>query len=470
MIDELELLERLRPEVRPPGEETRANARRALDRAIADGSRPSGVSRRRGGLLAPALGLVIAIAVVVVFLSLRAHPPTRNRSAGAHPGNVVLVLRAEATPPTAEIDPASMQRIASFVRARIDAVAPRTQVSTRFFDELVVHVGRAAPGATLPSVAQLAALAIAPARLLFYDWETNVLTPNGQTAASQLLARGPAAVKVSQGGGFPPGSVLAGALPLYQAVQLAAEQPEQVSPDNPRVVNEYFGNEYYLFGAPGSGACQTAASDAGAPVEAGHCLLAGPVSLPASASMRDVRDQLSLTLPPGVRFDQGELLAVKQGTVVLQAVPLSFSRWPVFGSSAAGYYVLKDHASLCSCEITNPQASTDQAGHPDVTFGFTSQGQSAYQRLTAGVARRGQLSSRGKSHLVQHFAVALDNQLLAVPAVDFRAYPHGIPGYSGAAIFGAFTAAQARQLAAELRPGALPVHLRLLSISSHRAH
>jgi preprotein translocase subunit SecD len=230
------------------------------------------------------------------------------------------------------------------------------------------------------------------------------------------------------------------------------------------------GRKYYLFGAPGSSACQTAARDARTPFASGvHCLLAGPVSLPPSASMRDVRDQLSQTMPLGVRFDQGELLTVKQGTVVLQAMPLSFSRWPAFGSPTAGYYVLKDHVALFGNEITNPQQTTDQAGQPNVTFGFTSRGQSAYQRLTARLARRGELSSTLNNRLNQHFAVALDNQLLTVPLVNFRAYPHGIPGNSGAAIFGASTTSQARQLAAEIRAGVLPVPLRLLSINGHRA-
>jgi preprotein translocase subunit SecD len=466
MIDELELLEQLRPEVRPPSEEATADARRSLDRAIAGASRPSRVARRLPGLLVPALGVVITIGVAVVFLSLHVHTASRRSGpVGAHPRNVVLVFRAEANPPRAEINSAEMQRTASVVRERIDVVAPGTQVSARG-NELVVRVGRVEPGSTLPSVAQVAALASAPGRLLFYDWEANVLMPNGRTAASQLVTQDPSALRISQGSGaFPTGSVLAGAVPLYQAVQLAAKQRERVSSDNARR-----GNEYYLFGAPGSSACQTAARDAGELMYAGvHCLLAGPVSLPASASMSDVRGQLSQTMPPGVRFDQGELLTVKQGTVVLQGAPLSFSRWPAFGSPAAGYYVLKDHVGLFGNEITAPHASTDQTGQADVTFGFTSHGQSDYQRLTARIARRGQLSSLGNSHLNQHFAVVLDNQLLTVPQIDFRAYPDGIPGNSGAAIFGAFTTAQARQLATELRAGALPVRFRLLSINGHRA-
>ncbi len=59
---------------------------------------------------------------------------------------------------------------------------------------------------------------------------------------------------------------------LYDAVKLAAKQPLQVSNDDARL-----GSEYYLFGAPNSTACATAAKDAGkATVPGVHCLLSGP--------------------------------------------------------------------------------------------------------------------------------------------------------------------------------------------------
>ena len=38
------------------------------------------------------------------------------------------------------------------------------------------------------------------ARLEFYDWEANALTPNGKTVASQLQTQDPNAVEISQGG------------------------------------------------------------------------------------------------------------------------------------------------------------------------------------------------------------------------------------------------------------------------------
>ena len=57
------------------------------------------------------------------------------------------------------------------------------------------------------------------ARLEFYDWEANALTPNGKTVASQLQVQDPKALAISQGSGAaPPGNPGAGSLGLYDAV------------------------------------------------------------------------------------------------------------------------------------------------------------------------------------------------------------------------------------------------------------
>ena len=60
--------------------------------------------------------------------------------------------------------------------------------------------------------------------------------------------------------------------------------------------------------------------------------------------------------------------------------------------------------------------------------------------------------------LAQHFAMALDDQLLSVPAIDFKQYPDGING-STADLTGNLTAQAARDLATVLRYGPLAVSL-----------
>src|SRR6201999_3906334 len=67
--------------------------------------------------------------------------------------------------------------------------------------------------------------------------------------------------------------------------------------------------------------------------------------------------------------------------------------------------------------------------------------------------------------LNQHFAVALDTQLLTVPSIDYTVYPDGITGGNGAQITGGFPQQSPSALAPPLRPGALPINLKLISES-----
>jgi SecD/SecF fusion protein len=349
-----------------------------------------------------------------------------------------------------------MQQVASVVRGRLDAVAPGARVSTRG-NELIVRVGgqvRAGVRQTFPSVAALVSLASAPGRLALYDWEANALTPSGKPVASLLFARNPSALAISQAAEEqpPPGLPGGGGVTLYQAVKLAATQPPQVSGKNARPSPEYF-----AFGAPGSSACARVYH--GSQIVGQHCYLAGP---------QDNLSDLRAAMPAGVSTSSNgvQTLAVKQGWVVLQAFVGGLNPQLPWSNPLAKYYVLRDRAALFGNELTTPHQGTDRCcslPNATVTFGFTRAGASAYQTVTAQVARRGKFVSRGVGQtLDQHFAFVLDTRLLSIPLIDFRAFPNGIPGRTGADIPG-LTRTAARQLAEELRLGPLPVHLRLLS-------
>jgi preprotein translocase subunit SecD len=82
--------------------------------------------------------------------------------------------------------------------------------------------------------------------------------------------------------------------------------------------------------------------------------------------------------------------------------------------------------------------------------------------VTGQIAHRGANVSLGGSSLDQHFAVALDNRLVTVPQINFRQYPDGIIGGGGADVTGGFTPQTARDLATELRYGALPLSVRVV--------
>ncbi|HEY8763001.1 MAG TPA: protein translocase subunit SecD [Solirubrobacteraceae bacterium] len=405
--------------------------------------------QRNSFVLLLVLGLLLASLVVIAGIP-GAVKPQKTRLGLDLKGGVELVYQGKPTPQTPVVTPDALSRAVDIMRQRVDQLGvAEPQIQTTGNDI----------SASLPAVNNIARaekLVGSTARLYFYDWEANAITPNGKPVASQLQAQDPNAVLISQGSqsgaGGSPGAPGAGSMSLYDAVKLAAKQPVLASSDNARD-----GPQYYLFGAPGSAACATAAKDQGkVPVVGAHCLLSGPT---------DNLGDLQAGIPAGVTAAQGQQLVVPRGTVVLLAVPANFARPTPISDPNAQFYVLKDHISLLGSDITNPQQSTDSAGSPDVSFGFTSKGKNEFQTVTAAIAKRGALVGSISSALNQHFAVALDNQLITVPSIDSKLYPDGIPGDTGADITGGFTISTAQDLATQLRLGALPINLKLISES-----
>ncbi|HYZ80903.1 MAG TPA: protein translocase subunit SecD, partial [Solirubrobacteraceae bacterium] len=397
--------------------------------------------QRHGFVLLLVVGLIAASVVVLM---------TQRTILGLDlKGGVELVYQGEPSAQSPHVTQDALNRAVDIMRSRVDQLGVSSPSIQTTGNNLIT--------VSLPDVHDVKRAENEvgqTAQLHFYDWEANVLTPNGKTVASQLLTQDPTAVTISQGVGGGPGVPGAGGMPLYQAAKLAAKQPPQpLSKTQSRPP----GPVYYLFGAPGSPACAAAAKANGTtPVQGQHCLLAGPDS-----SLSDAY----ASLPSGVTKAQTELVTVPQGTVILQAANPSANNQIKPNSPNAQYFVLKDNAPLTGNDITNPQPSTDQSGSPDVTFGFNGPGQSAFQRVTGQIAHRGANVSLGGKTLNQHFAVALDNQIVTVPQIDFKQYPDGIIGGGGADITGGFTSQTASDLATQLRLGALPINLKRISES-----
>jgi SecD/SecF fusion protein len=416
--------------------------------------------QRHGLILLLVAGLIAASAVVIA---------TYKTVLGLDlKGGVELVYQGEPTAQTPRVTQDALSRAVAVMRNRVDQLGvTEPSIQTEAPNLIDVQL----PNVT--NVSQAEKEVGNTARLEFYDWEANALVPTGphgsaQTVASQLQAQNSQALAVSQGssgGGIPPGanSSQAGAMGLYQAVKFASQQPYAASRDNARA-----GPEYYLFGAPGSQLCKQNATATGTTLVAGaHCLVAGPQDPGPSASRATALSELYQGLPNsllGLAHSQGQVLVIQQGTVVLQAVPAKFPG-PKFGTPTAGYYVLRDHVALFGSEISNPVESTDNTGAPDVEFGFQGKGANAFASVTATIAKRGELNSIGSQRLFQHFATALDNQLVTVPQIDYTQFPDGIAGGQGADITGGFTVSSADQLATELRLGALPIKLKQISES-----
>ncbi len=396
--------------------------------------------QRHGFILLFVLGLLGASVLVMVSSKTRLGLDLK--------GGVELVYQGQPTAQTPTVTQDALSRAVDIMRERVDALGvTEPEIQTSGGNQITVG---------LPDVQDIARAEKqvgTTARLEFYDWEANALTPNGKTVSSQLLTLDPNAVTTSQGSssGAGPGLPGEGSMLLYDAVKLAAKQPPAKTANPARL-----GSEYYMFGAPGSAACAQAAKDAGTtPTPGVHCLLSGPDD--------NVQDLIS-GLPAGVSASEGEQVVVPPGTVVLQAADANQAHPTPFNSPSAQFYVLKDNVSLFGNQISNPQQSTDSTGSPDVSFGFTSSGGSAFQKVTSTIAHRGDLVSVGQNYN-QHFAVALDNKLITVPQIDHKQYPDGIPGDNGAEITGGFTIQSAQDLATQLRLGALPIRLKLISES-----
>jgi SecD/SecF fusion protein len=393
------------------------------------------------GLIAASV-LVIATQTTLLGLDLK--------------GGVQLVYQAKPTPQSA-VNQTSLNRAVDIMRQRVDQLGvSQPEIQTSGGNQISVGL----PDVT--NVARAESEVGTTARLYFYDWEANALAPNGKPVADQLTAQDPNAVTISQGqtGGGGPGLPGGGGLPIYQAVTLASKQP--TVPNNASQRLSRSGPLYYAFGAPGSTACATVAKiNKTTPIQGVHCLVAG--GNPSDTSVQ----ALAQDLPAGVSISQVQALAVPQGTVVLQAANPSASNTIKATSPTAQFYVLKDNYSLSGSDITNPQASTDQSGSPDVTFGFNSFGAKQFQKVTAAIAHRGSVASPlgATNQQNQHFAIALDTGLVSVPSIDFKTYPDGITGGGGADITGGFTSQTASDLANLLRLGALPINLVRISES-----
>jgi SecD/SecF fusion protein len=413
--------------------------------------------RQRHGFILLLVGALIAASVLVIV--------SQRTVLGLDlKGGVQLVYQGQ---PTAQskVTPAALSRAVDIMRSRVDQLGvSQPEIQTDGGSQISVG---------LPDVSDINRAENevgATATLYFYDWEANALTPNGKTVASQLVTQDPTALAISQGSSSTsgPGEPGAGSSSLYQAVKLASGQPQApLSKGLSRI-----GTQYWMFGTPGSAACTAAAKHFGVtPVAGEHCLLAGPDNEPPGTTQAQAVKDLAAQLPSGVSSSDGQVVAVPQGTVVIQAANPSASHQIKYYDPTAQFFVLKDNVALTGKDITNPTEGTDQTGAPDVQFGFTGNGASRFQTVTGQIAHRGANVSLGGNSYYQHFAVALGgitSQLITVPQIDFKQYPDGIVesgGSAGADITGGFTSQSASDLATELRLGALPINLKLISES-----
>jgi SecD/SecF fusion protein len=412
--------------------------------------------RQRHGFI-----LLIVAGLIAASVALIATRPTRL---GLDlKGGVELVYKASPNHETPVITPAALQRAVDVMNNRVNQLGVSQPVITTDGKDLI--------DVQLPdvsNVAQAEKLVGKTSQLFFYDWEGSLINPTTKApVAGGVLTQDPTALALSQGdatAGIGPGASTSatGAISFYSAVKLASTlKPAKGSSDT-----SGFGNQFFMFGNPGSRACaafaaaQSTPGHTVKPQKGVHCLIASVQgqNLSKASAIAQMRANL-----PAAEYTGTQVLEVPNGIQVLQASPNNFAKWPKYGSPDAGYYVIRDQVVLRGDQISNPQASTDQTGAPDVTFGFQKNGANLFQQITGRIAVRGKLDSPPGAHDPQHFAIALDNQLISVPSIDYKTFPDGIPSDNGSEITGGFTSTTAQQLATQLRLGALPVKLTQIS-------
>ncbi len=374
--------------------------------------------RRTGLILLLVVGLLAASGIVIA---------TKDTKLGLDlEGGVELVYQGEPTPQVPTVTAESIDRAVDIIRERVDQLGvAEPEIQRSGSDQISVG---------LPSVQDIERAKNqvgTPAQLFFYDWERNVLTPDGRFVAPLLVGQDAEAMRISQQGGS-----TAQGQTLYDAVRLASRQRRS---DNPREGSRS-GSAYYLF-------------------DRDHRYLAGP-----EKSERDLLSAIDRTsLPPG-----SEILTVPQGWVVLQASSRDAGERIEVDDPAARFYVLRDAVALSGNDIKDPSQGFDPLQRPDVEFRFTKKGKEAFHNVTREISQRGQslaLPGVPTDSILQHFAVALDGKLISVASIDPRDLPDGIDGDNGATIQGGFTIQSAQDLANLLKLGALPIGLDLISQS-----
>src|SRR5215211_4090568 len=327
-------------------------------------------------------------------------------------GGVRLIYQGKPTKET-KVTAESLQRALDIMRDRVDAFGvSEPELARTGKDQIEVNL----PG--VEDAERAADQVGSTAQLFFYDWEKNVLDEDCRTNETEINGgQQPvtglynAVKRASKCDIKPPASSQAAAEPRFYAFDKVSKKP--------------FNN--------------------GLPDES------------RAAALEGLDDKQKA---------RAEVIEVKPGVLVLRDEKPSAD-----APDPDSYWVIRDAPGLSGTDIKNPEQNFDQrAGNePIVTFDFSDKGQKAFQRITSEVAQRGADNANplnpdpvASSH---HFAIALDNELVSIPFINYRENPDGIDGSTGAQISGGFTITSAQDLAKVLKTGALPLRLELISRS-----
>ncbi len=415
------------------------------------------------------LGILALVGLLVVLAGLLIVPGTplskKTRLGLDLRGGTELIYEGRPTPKVPKVTSQAINDAIDTIRKRADALGvsePEIQQS-----------GATQISVSLPDVknAQRAKDQVGTtAQLQFYDWEPNVLGKRG------------------------PDAPYSGSTALYQAALVAAKakpkaEATDVPPDGPsKDVEQRFGGDkkkiqqyydrrndtttakYYLFGPdkrplgdngkslpPGttyqpSASCKELLSE----------FTPKPGKPRSYAKDTDCAKELK-ALGPGGPPAGSRVVKVPQGVVIIEA-----ERQKKQPKTVQNFFVIEDDSELSGSDIKNPKAQSDQqSGGPVVSMEFTDSGRKAFASATKREAERGSRiilpPGTPKEQAFQRFAITLDNKIVSLATIDFVDNPEGIDGRTGAQIENIGTLQDASDLAQNLRIGALPIELKLIS-------
>jgi len=375
-------------------------------------------------------------------------------------GGVELVYQGQPTPQVPTVTPQALNDALETIRKRTDALGvsePEIQRSGR--DQISIG---------LPDV-QNSERAIqqvgSTAQLQFYDWEPNVLGrgPDVPYAGSKALfdaaefasKQKPKAEQTD----VPPGSDLTPAEADKQNDSSATPRYYLFGPDRYPIGNDQ--KPLRVGEYEPSSSCKSLLSDY---EPAGGA----PIKYDKDTACKAELEALGSGGPPA----GSRVIEVPRGITILEA-----EKAPGQSDRVHRFFVIEDDSELNGKEIKNPEQAFDpNTNEPLVNMEFTDKGREAFARVTKRIADRGRncetlagvdpnCPPQGSSpqDFFQRFAISLDNQIVSLATIDYQENPDGIDGRNGASIQNIGSIQDAQDLAENLRIGALPIDLKLIS-------
>ncbi|MDQ3935446.1 MAG: protein translocase subunit SecF, partial [Actinomycetota bacterium] len=433
--------------------------------------------RRRNLIILAIVGVLLAGSLALI---LPMSPAEKETRLGLDlKGGIELVYQARPTPKVPKVTPEAIDDAISTIRKRTDALGV-SEPEIQRAGENEISIG-------LPDVsnaAQAEEQVGTTAQLQFYDWEPNLFgngAPINDFSEAVKLAQ--LAKPSAEDTDLPPGGA-------SDSVEKRFGGDKEKIREHYDRQNDSVGDKYYIFNgknalirpggvAPGEGdlsdrndatafygSCSEIAedfSDTAARPRESERTAANEKAKPGKDTACPAT-MAELVKKPGGPGNGARVVKVPRGIAIVKAEEPEGAT----ENTPAQYYVVEDDSELSGADIENPEQNFDpQTKEPIVTMEFTDQGKKAFARVTKRIAERGQATlpqpGQKPEERFQRFMIALDGQIVSIATIDFIKNPEGIDGETGAQINGIGNLDDTQTLADNLRIGALPVSLKLIS-------